>query len=218
MNVRRALVGPLEGEYWYVRLALGGIALLLGVLIVPLLYVGGQFAAVLRNGEHQALREDPRGLLGDGIRVLFIVIAYLLIPAVIGVWTIGASLVEFLSGTEQAFLLGLTWIVLGGGLTAVLTVLFGYLAVGGLVLFVRSGSILDAFAFRRLSVLLRSRPFAVGYATSLVLFFVIGVISAIPIVGWGIAPFATYFALLAAAGIWAEAARDAESDYDDSIF
>lgn len=218
VNLRRALVRPLSGDKWALHLFVGGLALLLGVLVVPLLYVGGQLAAVLRNGRQTPIGTGIPALLGDGLRILFISIVYLLVPLIVGIGTVWGSIVDIVTGSDEAVLLGLARLLLGGGLTAGLTVAFGYALIGAVSLYATHGKVRDAFAVRELIHLLRDRSFLFAYGASLVLLFLVGILVAIPVLGWIISPFAIFYALIAGAGMWREGCAIAtRTNHEDSV-
>lgn len=206
------LAYPRRRDDWAVGLAIGGVCLALAALVVPLIVVYGYLVRVARSvmaGETTPPSfADPVDLLADGVRGLIIGFAYLLVPLLIGGLTIGGAVRALLTGGEVGQVIGFWTLFLGGFLTILVTIAFGYLAAGGILAYARHGNLIRAFDPRIVSPIVRSAEVAIAYAAMIVLASVGFAVTAVPVIGWLLGPFALWYMLIVGMALLAGAVPD----------
>ncbi|WP_324662480.1 DUF4013 domain-containing protein [Haloarcula sediminis] len=99
-----AIEYPWRGEQRVETVVIGGVLTLLGILLVPILFVNGYHVRVIRQvcaGESEAppVFDDWGALLVDGLVALLIGFAYLLVPVVFYLVSWFAFFIPFLGGS-----------------------------------------------------------------------------------------------------------------------
>ncbi|MFW6435852.1 MAG: DUF4013 domain-containing protein [Halovenus sp.] len=195
---------PTERTDWPKTILIGGILVFAGFLLVPLILVYGYLVRVIRDSLEDSGSPpeftDWGELLVDGLQGWVIGIIYLLIPGVVAALTVGTAAVTFVVDQNVAAVGGLLFGLL---LSAILSVVFGYVAVAALVNFARVGSFTAAFDFTLLRQVLVHRDYAIAWLVALAGFVLAGIVSTVPLVGWLLGPFATFYALTVAGHLWA---------------
>jgi hypothetical protein len=201
-----AFTYPTNREDWLKTVLIGGVLTFLGFLILPMFVVYGYVVQVVRgtiDGEEgPPVFEEWGDLFVEGFQAWVIGIVYMVIPLVVGGVLVGGSLIAMVTGGRAGAGIGAVGFFGGFLLTAVLMLVFGYLAVAAIVRFAeqeRFGAAFDVDAIRTLAM---DADFAVAWVVSLVGFLVAGVIAGIPLVGWLVAPFATFYAFVVAGRLW----------------
>lgn len=199
---------PMERDDWVKTVLVGGVLVFFGFLFVPMLVVYGYVVRTIR-GSLSGDAEPPAfgewgGLLVDGLKAWVIGVVYLLVPALVAAVTVGGSVLAIASGSEAGAAAGLGGMVFGLALSAVLSLLFGYLAVVALVNFAREERMGAAFEFGTIRTVAFDRNYAIAWLASVGVFIVVGLISAIPLLGWIVTPFAGFYAAIVAAKLWAD--------------
>lgn len=213
MHLSEAISSPTEDDEWIKTILIGGVLVLLGFLIVPLIIAYGYMLRVLRARLADA-PEPPRftewgNLLVTGVKAWVIGLVYMLIPLIVGAVVIGGSILAIATGTEAGAGAGLAGSLFGMVLTAVLLLLFSYAATAGLVNFAKEDRLGAAFDVDVLTDVLTDTAFLVPWLVGLVALFVAGAVGGIPLIGWLISPFVTFYAFVVAAHLWAEGFADA---------
>lgn len=217
-----AIEYPMEHDDWVKTILIGGILSILSVLIVPIIIVYGYIVQVLRHrlaGEPQPPTfDDWETLLVDGLQVFVITVVYLLIPIIVGAVTVGGSVIAVATGTRGGLLAGGAGILIGLLVSFLLALVFGYVAVAGIVNFASEEQFGAAFDFGTLRPILVDGDYAVAWLLSVGVFIgvgvVTGVLNIVPFIGGIIGAFVVFYAQIVAAYLWADgysAARGHES-------
>ncbi len=207
MNFNETVTYPMERDDWVKTLLIGGVLILFGVLLVPLFIVYGYIVRTIREslaGE----REPPAfgdwgGLLVDGVQAWVISLVYLLVPLIVAGVTVGGSIAAIATGSEAGAAAGAGGLFVGLTLSTLLALVFGYLAVVAIVNFAREDRFGAAFDFETIRTVAFDREYAIAWLVSVTIFVVASFVSAIPLVGWLLAPFAAFYAAVVAANLWA---------------
>lgn len=221
MDLTETVTYPMKSDEWTKTVLIGGVLVFLGFLIVPLFAVYGYLVGTIRR----SMAEDPAPptfsdwseLLRDGVQAWLISLVYLLVPVVVGALTVGGSVMAIATGSDAGAAAGTGGFVVGFVLWAALSLVFGYLAVVGIVNFAREGRFgagFDLDVIRRVAL---DREYAVPWLVSVGVVAVASLVSGVPVVGWLLAPFVTFYAAIVAANLWAggfEQAMESTLDRD----
>jgi hypothetical protein len=201
-----AFTYPTNRDDWLTTVLIGGVLTFLSFLILPMFPVYGYLLRVIRgtiDGDDQPPAFDEWGdLFVEGLQAWLIGLAYMVIPLVVGGVLVGGSLVAMVTGGRAGAGVGAAGFLVGFLLTTVLALVFGYLAVAGIVRFAEAERIGAAFDVDGVRSLATDADFAVAWVVSLVGILVAGVIAGIPLVGWLAAPFAYFYAIAVAGRLW----------------
>lgn len=219
-----ALRYPMEHDDWVKTILVGGVLLLFSFLLVPLLPVYGYLVRVMRR----RLDDDPtpptfddwEDLFVDGLRAVAILIAYMLVPAIVGFVTVGGSMVAIATGTRGGTAAGLGGLAFGFLLTFVLSLLFGYVAAAGLVNFVREDRLGAAFDVATIREVATQREYAVAWLLAVVALVgasvVAGLLNVVPFLGAIVGVFLLFYVQIAAARLWTDGVSDALEHVEES--
>lgn len=159
MELGRTIRYPTQREDWLRTVGIGGILIFFGFLLVPLFLVYGYLMRTIKGSLSQESVPPAFGdwgeLLVDGVQAWVISLVYLLVPLVVAALTVGGSIVAAATGTRTGAAAGAGGLFFGLTLTAVLSLLFGYLAAVAIVNFARQDRFGAAFD---VGVLRRYRP------------------------------------------------------------
>jgi hypothetical protein len=213
--LEQAINYPRNSEDALRTIIIGGVLTLLGFLVVPLFFVYGYLIDVLRTGmdrsEEPPAFDDWESLLVDGVKMFAITFVYFLIPLAIFAVTVGGALISILSGNAGAgTVLGA---LAGFTIASLVSLVFYYVVPAALANFARSGEIASAFAFGELRPVLFSGSYAKGWLLALGVIIVAGVVTSllnvVPLLGFVVGVFVTFYALVAAFYIYGQAFEDA---------
>ena len=215
-TLTEAIRYPVTSEDWIRTILIGGILSFLGFLLIPILLVYGYLMGVIRES-----RADTQGLptfgdwgtlLVDGVKAFLIGVVYMLIPLIVGTVTVGASLLAMLTGTDAGLAIGLNGLFLGLVGTGILTIVFGYVAVAGIVHFALEERFGAAFDLGSLKPVLLHRDYAVAWLLSVLVLlaagFINGLLAEITF-GTVIGAFVGFYAAIVAAVLWGDGFSDA---------
>ncbi len=207
MEFNEIVTYPMNRDDWLKTLLIGGVLILFGVLIVPLFVAYGYIVRTIGGslaGEAQPPAFNRWGeLFLDGVQAWLISIVYLLVPLLVAGVTVGGSIAAIATGGETAAVAGAGGLLIGLSLSAVLALAFGYLAVVAVVNFARENRFGAAFDFETIKTVAVDREYAIAWLVSIAIFVVASFVGAIPLVGWLLAPFASFYAAVVAANLWA---------------
>ncbi|MDG5778302.1 DUF4013 domain-containing protein [Haloarculaceae archaeon H-GB2-1] len=227
MTFEDALAYPRERDDWVMTILIGGVLTLFGVLLIPAILVYGYVIRAVRDsleGETEPPKFEEWGeLFVDGIQAFVVGLSYMLVPLVVMGVTVGGSLVAIATGSEAGAAAGLAGLFGGLAITAVLSLVFGYVAVAALVNFAKEGSLSAAFDFGTIRAVALDGDFAVAWATSIIVFLgagvVVGVLNAVPLLGTVLGAFVFFYADVVAANLWADGfAQATESQREAGSF
>lgn len=192
---------------------IGGVLTFFAFLLIPLFAVQGYLLRVIRtsiDGESRPPEFDDWGaLVVKGLKAWLIGVVYMLVPAIVAFVTIGSAIAAMVTGSQAGAAAGLAGLFGGLALTVVLSLTFGYLAVAAIVLFAREGEFGAAFDVEQLRDLAFNTDYAVAWVVSVVVFLVAGVVASVPLVGFVLGPFASFYAVMVAGRLWAGGYVDA---------
>lgn len=162
---------PRSGTDAVKTIVIGGLLTLLGVLVVPLLFVGGytvRVAGAVVDGEDCAPRfEHWSDLFVDGLKATFVGIVYFALPTLVLAATGIFALVVSDGSPASAFLTG-TVALAGLALAGLLGLVCWYVGAAGFVNFARTGRLGAAFAVGDLRPVLTSGTYATSWLFAVV--------------------------------------------------
>jgi hypothetical protein len=211
-GLETAIRYPMESDDWLKTVAIGGVLLILSFLVLPAIAVYGYLVTVIRDSLNS--ESDPPtfenwgGLLRNGVFALIIGLVYLLIPIIVGALTIGGTVAALATGSQSGQAAAVAGPIGGFALSAVLTLVFGYFAVIGLVNFARTDEFTAAFDVGTISQVAMDRNFFVAWLLSVVVLLVAGLVisllNVVPILGTIVGAFVFFYADVVAAYLWAD--------------
>jgi hypothetical protein len=212
VDITEAVTYPTESEESVKIILIGGILSLLSFLVIPAILLQGYLIQVIRARFDEAPElpafDDWGTLLTDGVQALVIGIIYLLVPLLVGGVTIGGSILAIATGTRSGGVAGFGGLIIGFLLSAVLGLVFGYLAVAAILNFAHEGDLSAGFDFDAIKTLVVSSDYAVAWGAAIAVFIVTsiiaGMLNIIPFLGGIVGAFLFFYAQLVAAYLWAE--------------
>ncbi|MFW6153547.1 MAG: DUF4013 domain-containing protein [Halobacteriota archaeon] len=199
---------PMEQEDWVKTVIIGGVLIFLSFLIVPMFLVYGYLVRTIRGSlgdeTEPPVFDEWGSLFVEGIQAWVIGLIYLIIPIIVMFMTVGTAVIAFATGTESGAAAGFGSLFFGLGITALLALIFGYVAVAGIVNFAREERFGAAFDIATLQQVLLNREFAIAFLVAIVIFIVASFVNAIPLIGWLLSPFVGFYAAIVAADLWAD--------------
>lgn len=206
MDIEALAKFPLQDEDdWIMTVLIGGILLFVGFLIVPILFVWGYAVEVMRGGV-EGTAEPPQfddwgDLAVDGLKALVIVVAYQIVPAIVGIGTI--VLFGALGAGTDSGALGAIGIVFGVGAWMVLGFVFGYVGMAGLVNFAVEDTLGAGFDFGTIATVATTGGWLKAWAFYIGLSIVAGIAGSVT--GGIASPFTSFYALSAGSRAFGEA-------------
>lgn len=212
---------PRGGDDWARTVLIGGalgllaavVALVpvLGLLaIVPTVFVAGYLVRVLRasaRGEERPPEfalDDWRDLGRDGLKAALIGIAYGFVPAVVGggLLLLGAGSLVAGGDSGLATGAGALAVFVGALLAFALGLLAAYVVPAALATYAETGRVGDGFAFGEIRHTLTAGTYAAAWLVGLAVIVTAGVVStvlnAVPLLGFAVGPFVTFYAAMGA--------------------
>lgn len=182
---------------------IGGIFLLFSFLLIPLFLVWGYVIRVLdrtSHGDDEApVFEEWGEMAVDGAKAFAILLAYSLVPVVVGGILFGG--VWFATGGTPGSI-GAAGFLFAGLITAALFVAAAYVSPAGLANFAAERRIGAGFDVEALRPVLSTGTYATGWllAVGIILVgsFVSGILNAIPFLGTVLGAIVAFYALVAA--------------------
>lgn len=209
-SIERILTYPTEGDDWPRTILIGGVLTFLGFLVVPLFLVYGYAVRVisetLDGSTEPPAFDDWEALFVDGLKAWLISVVYMLVPALVALGTVGTAIFSLVIDPSPAAMGGLFFGVLVSG---ILGILFGYVAAAAVVNFSRERRLGAAFEFGLLKQVLLRREFALAWLVTIAGFVGAGIVGSVPFVGWILAPFASFYVVVAAGYLLARGFDDA---------
>ncbi|WP_135824362.1 DUF4013 domain-containing protein [Halorussus ruber] len=211
----------------------GGLLTLLGWLLIPAVLVAGYLQRVLartNDGEPAPSFDDWADLFWDGLKAIGVVIAYVAVPIVLLTAVLASLVVVSVETTVEESVADPTTVaepvtsvgpdplsvlvVLGGLALAGLTSLVAWYALpAALARLAVEGRFGAAFEFGRLWPVLTSGAYATGWLVALVVLVVGGALvsglASIPLLGWALLPFASFYLNVVAFALYGQGYRDA---------
>lgn len=222
-----ALRYPQRDDDWVRLTIIGGLLTFFGFLLLPLFVVSGYVLRVLRTTMDEATTakagrtertagtdetntglptfEDWTTLAIDGLKGLLVAVVYLLVPTIVGGFTVGFGALAAVSDSGALGVIGVLFALGGFVLTLVLTLAALYVLPAALASFVAADRVGRAFSPAALRPVLTNRTYAAGWVYAFVTVVAANVIINVLVLFAGIgillAPFATFYASVMAAYI-----------------
>lgn len=182
---------------------IGGLCLLFGFLLVPLFLVWGYVVRVLdrtsRDDDEAPRFEDWGDLTIDGAKAFAILLAYSLVPAVVGAVLFGGVWLAT-GGTPGT--IGAIGFLLAGAVTLAAFVAAAYVSPAAIANFASERRIGAGFDVDELRSVLATGTYATGWLLAfgivVVGSFVSGILNAVPLVGTVLGAIVAFYALVAA--------------------
>lgn len=206
-SIEDAVTYPMERDDWIVTVLIGGALSLLSVLLIPLFLVAGYIVRTIRanlDGEPEPPEFGDWGeLFAEGFKATVIGFVYMLVPLIVMTFTVGASMMAIATGGDAGAAAGIGGMMLGMLVSFVLFVVFGYLSAVALVNFAREERFGAAFDLDVIRDVAFDADFAVPYLLSIAVFVAASLVNVVPFVGSLVAVFASFYAAIVAANLWA---------------
>lgn len=207
----------MESDDWMKNILIGGVLVIFSFLLIPGIVVSGYVVRVIRAQLGDSAGPPPFDewgtLLVDGIQAWIIGIVYMLVPTIVAAVTMGGSIVSMATGTRAGAAAGLAGFFGGFLLWFVLSLLFGYVGVAGVVNFAREGRFGAAFDVETIRGVVTDGDYAVAWVLAVVVLIVagvvVGVLNVVPFLGFIVGAFVQFYALVVAATLWTDGFTDA---------
>ncbi|PSP44346.1 hypothetical protein BRC63_02595 [Halobacteriales archaeon QH_10_70_21] len=211
-SIEDAITYPMESDDWVVTVLIGGAMFLFSFLIIPAFigygYVVRAIQANLEGDPEPPSFGDWGGLIVEGLKFVGITLIYLIIPLAVMFLTVGTAATAVVTGGDAGAAAGAGTLVLGLLVSFVLSLVFGYFAVVGVVNFVHEDSFGAAFDIGTIKDVGLSGDFAVPWLISVGIFIgvsiVTGFLNIIPFLGVIIGVFLNFYAFIVASNLWAD--------------
>jgi hypothetical protein len=205
-----------DEENWIKTIAIGSVMLLLGFLFLPVLVAFGYYMRVLRGsmeGDDQPPVFDEYGeMLVDGLKAFVVAFVYLLIPGIVFGISVGGVVLGALSGGDvgAGAIFGS---LLGFTISSILFLAVWYVTPAALANYARTGNIGSGFAFGELRPALVSgkyaTPWLMALGVGIAAGIVVGVLNAVPILGFILAIPVNFYAAVVAFNLYGRGFEDA---------
>lgn len=198
VDFAEAIEYPTKSDDWVITLLIGGVLTLFGITFF---LVMGYLVAVIRgslNNVRRAPEFDDWGRIAvDGLKSTLILIVYALVPGIVVIGTVGASLFGLLTGSTS-FGAAIGGILFGLAVSSILGLVFSYLGAIGLINFVEEDSIGAAFSVGTILSVGTSSEYLVAFVGVVAVFFgyfvVATFLNLVPFIGFILAAFPAFYA------------------------
>ncbi|MFC6862879.1 DUF4013 domain-containing protein [Halomicroarcula sp. GCM10025817] len=220
-----ALKFPWKGEKNVETIIIGGVLSLLGVFIIPTLFVYGYLVRVIRqvgagDDEVPPVFDEWGELLVDGVLAFVISLVYFLVPAIVisvGVlaWILPVGVGTSVGGTggNSVAILGVL-LAFATAAVGVLTLLAAvYLFPAAIAAFARTGSVGAAFSPSTIRTIGTSEDYAVAWLIAIVIGVIAQIVAgavAVTVLGLIFVPFITFYGNIASAYAIGRGIEDAD--------
>ena len=213
--IREAVDYPRSGDDSLTTILIGGVLGLLSVLIVPIFLLLGFTVRVLRSVESGEETPPTFGEWGDlfvdGLKAFAIVLVYSIVPIVVLAVTVGGTIAAAVAAGDVSPG-AVAGAFLGFAVGGLLWLLAFYVIPAALANFASEGRLGAAFDASVLRGILLDGRYATAWLVALVFFIfasvVIGVLNAIPPVGFVVGAFVNFYVGVAAAYLYGHAFVD----------
>jgi len=227
IDVERLATYPMESEDWVATIVIGGLALLLSFLIVPLFAVSGYLVRALRSGMEDATEPPVFDEWGDLLREGFVAAAigfvYQIVPIAVFAVFVGGSAMALLTGTDAGVGFGVAGFLGGLFLSWLLAIVFGYVGLAAVANYAREGTFASGFDFGVIADVVTSKDYLIAWAVVIGLNVVVGIVTGllnvVPFLGAIAGVFVSFYALPIAGWLWGSRfAAATEPDDGDGDF
>jgi len=219
MNVERLAKYPTESEEWIKTVAIGGVAMILSFLVVPLFLVAGYLVRAIRAGmegaEEPPVFDEWGELLKEGLVASVIGLIYQLVPLIVFAVFVGGSILAFLTGSDAGAGAGAFGLIGGTFVAWILSLIFGYVGFAGVANYAKERSFGAGFDFGLISDVVTSKAYLMAWvyviALNIVVAVIVGLLNVIPFLGGIVGLFVSFYALIIAGWLWGSGFAEATS-------
>lgn len=200
----------MESDDWVKTVAIGGVAIILSILIVPYFLVTGYLVRAIRAGmdgaEEPPVFDEWGSLLKEGVVAGVIGLIYQIIPIIVVAVFVGGSLLAIATGSDAGA--GIGMLGMAGGLFVgwILSLIFGFVGFAGVANYAREGNFGAGFDFGVISTVITSRAYLLAWAYVIALYIaaavVVGILNIVPILGGIVGAFVIFYAIIIAGWLW----------------
>lgn len=225
VDIEELATYPTESDDWLLTVLVGGVALLLAFIIIPIFAVMGYLVRAIRAGmadaEEPPIFDDWGDLLTEGLVATIIVAVYQIIPFVVFMVFVGGSVLAILTGTDAGAGVGIVGLMGGLFVAWILSLVFGYLGLAGVANYAREGSFGAGFDVDVIKDVATSRAYLVAWAWVIGINIVVAIITSllniIPFLGALIGVFVSFYALIIAGWLWGQGFAEATGESADQV-
>jgi hypothetical protein len=219
VDIETLVMYPTESDDWIKTVAIGGVALIFTIFIVPWFLVAGYLVRAIRAGmegaEEPPVFDEWGELFKEGLIAGIIGFIYQLVPLLVFGVFVGGSIVAIATGTDAGTGAGILGMIGGIFITWILALVFGVIGLAGIANYAREGTFSAGFDFGVISDVVTSRSYLLAWAYVIVLniavAIVVGVLNIVPFLGAIIGLFVSFYALIIAGWLWGNGFAEATS-------
>ncbi|MFW6448175.1 MAG: DUF4013 domain-containing protein [Halobacteriota archaeon] len=204
---------PTNRDSWLTTIIIGGLLWIFSFLLIPIFLVYGIAIRAMERSmagdETPPQFEDWGDLLVDGIQAWLIGLIYTIIPLILLWFVLGATLFGAALGGDESVGAAIAGAFFGFVVVSLIALVFGYIASAAVVNFAREKRFGAGFDFDVIRQVVTSSEYLIAFIVVVALFFVVGIVTAVSLIGWIIAPFLTFYLSLVAARILSGGFQDA---------
>lgn len=201
---------PMESDDWVKTVAIGGVAIILSIFIVPYFLVTGYLVRAIRAGmdgaEEPPVFDEWGALLKEGVVAGVIGLIYQIVPIIVVAVFVGGSILAFATGSDAGA--GIGMLGMAGGLFVgwILSLIFGFVGFAGVANYAKEGNFGAGFDFGVISTVITSRAYLLAWAYVIALYIaaavVVGILNIVPILGGIVGAFVIFYAIIIAGWLW----------------
>lgn len=204
MDIVKEIQFPAADKEWIPKVIIGGF---LGTIPVICFFTWGYYMKSMKasiEGRPELPKwEDWGNLFISGLTVFIIGLVYYTIPLIVAVLSVGGVVVTAITTGDVG--LGVIGASMGGFfLSFILIFVFSFMIPMALSMYVKEGSMGAAFRFGELLSRIKSVPwdYLIVLIVVFVLFTVLGMVAAVPFLGWLIFIFGKFYIFVVAANMY----------------
>ncbi len=212
-SIESAIRYPMNRDDWITTIGIGGILTFLSFLLIPILFVYGLAVKAMRStmegDDVPPTFDDWEDLLIDGLKAGVIGLVYTIIPFLLFWLVVGSALASAIFGGDEGIAAAIAGVFVGFLVTAIVGLVFAYVASIGIVNFAREGTIGAGFDFDVIRQVATDGDYVIAFLIVIGISIGIGIVTSIPLIGWLIAPFLGFYGTLVYARLLSTGFQDA---------
>lgn len=224
IDIETVLRYPMESDDWVKTVAIGGVATLFSIFIIPYFLVAGYLVRAIRAGmdgaEEPPVFDEWGTLLKEGLVAGVIGLIYQIIPILVVGFLVGGSILAIATGSDAGAGIGVLGLAGGLFLGGILSVIFGFVGFAGVANYAREGTFGAGFDFGVISTVITSRAYLLTWAYVIVMYIaaiiVVGILNIVPILGGIAGAFVIFYAMIIAGWLWGNGFAEATGPSIDS--
>lgn len=212
-SIESAIRYPMNRDDWITTIGIGGILTFLSFLLIPILFVYGLAVKAMRStmegDDVPPTFDDWEDLLIEGLKAGVIGLVYTIIPFLLFWLIVGSALASAIFGGDGGIAAAISGVFVGFLVTAIVGLVFAYVASIGIVNFAREGTIGAGFDFDVIRQVATDGDYVIAFLIVIGISIGIGIVTSIPLIGWLIAPFLGFYGTLVYARLLSTGFQDA---------